>query len=130
MENYKRENSLTKSELARRRQEEIEAAWGGMSLEQAIHSSPFKRDIPSNLNQNPQRNLNRDNSHGISISNNSHIDAQMDRMNQPVRLAENLYQNYDLIGEENALEDEVDQYLREREEAKDPFDEEDKDEGS
>lgn len=54
----------------------------------------------------------------------------MDRMNQPVKLTENLYQNYDLIGEENALEDEVDEYLKEREDAKDPFDEEDKDEGN
>ena len=119
---------MTKSELARRRQQEIESAWGGMSLGDAMSSSPYKRYIPSN-NTNNARNARAGNfAEAIRVPNGSDIDAQMDRMNQPVRLAENLYRNYDLIGEHNALEDEYEDYMKEMEDAKDPFDEEDKDE--
>jgi hypothetical protein len=123
-ENLVRQTSMSHSELMRRRQQESESAWGGVGLSEAISSSPFQRDIPANLNQNPHRNLVRDGSSAISVPTGSSIDQQMDTMNQPVRLAENLYQNYDLIGEENALEDEYEQYLKEAEDAKDPHDEE------
>ena len=50
----------------------------------------------------------------------------MDIMDQPIRITENLYQNYDLIGENNALDDEFDEYLQELEEAKEAVYEEDK----
>lgn len=124
MERFPAQSSHTKSEMARRRQQEIEQAWGGMSLSEAISSSPFKRSIPSNLDPNPQRNRVNRNAEAIEVPTGSHIDNQMDTMNQPVRLAENLYQNYDLIGEHNALEDEYEDYLREMEEAKDVIEEE------
>lgn len=42
--------SLTKSELRRRRDQELADAWGGLSLEEAINSSPYqRRSKPSNL---------------------------------------------------------------------------------
>ena len=114
MENLTSQSSMTKSELHRRRMEEIESAWGGMSLEDAIGSSPIKRSIPANLDQNPIRNrINHQGSRGIVLENESSIEAQMDRMNEPVTLAENLLHNYDHINENNALEAEYEEYIKE-----------------
>jgi hypothetical protein len=122
MDNFSRQKSLTKSELKRRRERELEEAWGGLSLDQAISSSPYnKRGVPSNLNSDPianDRNRLRANGEAVPLTNGSDIARQMDSINDPVRLAENLYNNYDLINEQNALEDEYEEYMNELEEAK------------
>ena len=128
MERLTSQTALTQTELRRRRQQEIDSAWGGLNLQDAITSSPNKRSIPSNLSSNPPVNtLLSEGERGISVPNGSSIDAQMDLMNEPVHLANNLYHNYDHIRENNACEAEVEEYLKEMEEAKDPFDEEEKD---
>ncbi|CAI2374613.1 unnamed protein product [Moneuplotes crassus] len=127
METFTTHSALTKSELQKRRQEEINSAWGGMSLGDAIASAPA-RETPNSMQSNSHgpRAMRRGEA-GISIPNGSSIEAQMDQLNEKSRLEENLLHNYDHIGEPTALEEEYDQYIRENEEVKDPFDEEEKD---
>lgn len=126
MERFQPQSALTKSELQRRRQEEIKNAWGGMSLGDAIGSMP-PRAAPSSLQTNsnehtmPQRRETRG-----SISNTSDLDAQMELLNERIRVEQELLNNYEPVIESTPLVSSFGRYNRGFEEVKDPFREEQK----
>lgn len=122
MERSSRLAGLTKAELARRRQREIEDAWGGLSLDQAINSSKPKTNTSTGTSSRQPRH-----NEAISMQNDSDIDAQMDHMSQPHRLAENLYRNFDMVKETNTFEDEMEDYMKEYNDQYAEYDEDNKD---
>ena len=125
MERLSHKSAMTKKELERQRQQEIDSAWGGMSLDQAINSSPIKRSIPSNLDPNPERN--KKNIQSIRMSNRSDVNHS-DTMDQPVRIIGSSHYNLGAFDGRNMFEDEIDQYIGATNQQYDDFDEEDNDE--
>ena len=123
MERLSRHSAMTKKELERQRQQEIDNAWGGQSLDQAINSSPIKRSIPSSLNPNPQRKKPNSNESHFSHFD-SGLNYVMDRENEPVRLRAIPENNFD-DGIEDPERIEAEEYMRSN--LYDGFDEEDKD---
>uniref|UniRef100_A0A7S3JI02 RING-type domain-containing protein n=1 Tax=Euplotes harpa TaxID=151035 RepID=A0A7S3JI02_9SPIT len=104
-----RSGQYTKSDLARWRQQEIDAAWGGQSLEQAINSSPIKRSIPSNLQPSPLRAKPLV-SKPTKMASKHIVSPQIDRMSLPVQAYDRLTDDFYFMRELDSIDEELEYY--------------------
>ena len=125
MEKLPKLTGMSKKDIERMRQKEIEDAWRGLTLGQAISSAPPKKNKNEYGGYNSKR-PNQNYNDAIHVPSGSNIDFEMDMLDDPDRLAQNLHHNYDIMREDNALDDELDHYISEVAQKYNEFDEESK----